>query len=88
MNLDSLRMKDRLKDETVGRDVMNPIYQNHRADSSGNEHVIGCTQMKIEDRKAWERKQRQDRIIDIAEKLFLSQGVNQTTMDRIAHVAG
>lgn len=44
--------------------------------------------MEIEDRKTWERRQRQDRIIDIAEKLFLSQGVEQTTMERIARAAG
>ncbi|MBN1635945.1 MAG: TetR/AcrR family transcriptional regulator [Deltaproteobacteria bacterium] len=44
--------------------------------------------MKIQKRKDWEKLQRQNRIIDIAENLFSSRGYDDTTMDRVAAEAG
>ncbi len=39
-------------------------------------------------RKEWEKHQRQNRIIDISQKIFVEQGYGGTTMDRIAKEAG
>ena len=44
--------------------------------------------MITEDRKAWEREQRRERIVDIAETEFFKNGFDVTTMDRIARAAG
>lgn len=40
------------------------------------------------DRKVWEKKQKQERIIAIAEGLFFDTGHEQTTLDAIAAAAG
>ncbi len=44
--------------------------------------------MKQSDRKQWEKEQRQNRIIDIAENIFFEKGVDGTTIEEIAHAAG
>lgn len=44
--------------------------------------------MITEDRKAWERAQRRERIVDIAETEFFKNGFDVTTMERIAAAAG
>lgn len=43
---------------------------------------------KSVERKAWEREQRMNRIIDIVEKLFFTRGYEGTTVDDIARAAG
>ncbi len=44
--------------------------------------------MKQADRKQWEKQQRQNRIIDIAENIFFEKGVDGTTIEEIAYAAG
>ncbi len=44
--------------------------------------------IKSEERKAWEREQRTNRIIDIVEDLFFTRGYEATTVDEIARAAG
>ncbi len=44
--------------------------------------------MKSEERKAWERKQRETRIVDIAQGIFFEKGYEQTTIIEIAKAAG
>ena len=44
--------------------------------------------MKRADRKQWEKEQRQNRIIDIAENIFFEKGVDGTTIEEIAQAAG
>lgn len=44
--------------------------------------------MKQADRKQWEKQQRQNRIIDIAENIFFEKGVDGTTIEEIAQAAG
>ena len=44
--------------------------------------------VKSDERKAWEREQRMNRIVDIVEKLFFSRGYEGTTVDDIARAAG
>ena len=44
--------------------------------------------MTATDRKAWERAQREKRIIDIAQEVFVSRGYEQTTIPSIADAAG
>ncbi len=44
--------------------------------------------MKSEERKAWERKQRETRIIDIAQGVFFEKGYEQATIIEIAKAAG
>ncbi len=44
--------------------------------------------MTAADRKAWERAQREKRIIDIAQAVFVSRGYEQTTIPSIADAAG
>lgn len=39
-------------------------------------------------RKAWEKAQREERIIDIATKLFVENGVEKTTIAVVADAAG
>ncbi|MBU3916279.1 TetR/AcrR family transcriptional regulator [bacterium] len=44
--------------------------------------------MKSEERKAWERKQRETRIIDIAQTVIFEKGYEQATIIEIAKAAG
>ncbi len=44
--------------------------------------------VKSAERKAWEREQRINRIIDIVENLFFTRGYEGTTVDDIARAAG
>ena len=44
--------------------------------------------MTVEERKAWERLQRQNRIADIAQEIFFEKGYEQTTIIEIANAAG
>ncbi len=44
--------------------------------------------MTATDRKAWEKAQREKRIIDIAQEVFVSRGYEQTTIPAIADAAG
>lgn len=44
--------------------------------------------MTVEERKAWERLQRQNRIVDIAQDIFFEKGFEQTTIIEIAKAAG
>jgi TetR/AcrR family transcriptional regulator len=44
--------------------------------------------MTATDRKAWERAQREKRIIDIAQEVFVSRGYERTTVPSIADAAG
>lgn len=44
--------------------------------------------MSAKDRKAWERAQREQRIIDIAQEVFVSKGYERTTVPAIADAAG
>ncbi|MCP4137034.1 MAG: TetR/AcrR family transcriptional regulator [bacterium] len=44
--------------------------------------------MKSEERKAWEREQRKERIIDIAEGVFFKKGMDNATIEEIAEAAG
>jgi len=44
--------------------------------------------MSVDDRKAWERKQREKRIIDIALDVFLERGYDATGIPAIADAAG
>ena len=44
--------------------------------------------MTATDRKAWERAQREKRIIDIAQEVFVSRGYERTTIPAIADAAG
>ena len=44
--------------------------------------------MTATDRKAWEKAQREKRIIDIAQEVFVSRGYEQTTIPSIADAAG
>jgi len=44
--------------------------------------------MSVDDRKAWEREQREKRIIDIALDVFLKRGYDETGIPAIADAAG
>ena len=44
--------------------------------------------MEKEDRKAWERRQRETRIVDIAQEVFFKNGFDNTTIIEIAKAAG
>ncbi|HCY85223.1 MAG TPA: hypothetical protein DHV36_08825 [Desulfobacteraceae bacterium] len=44
--------------------------------------------MTSEDRKAWERQQRENRIIDMAEPVFFKKGYDATTIIEIADASG
>jgi len=44
--------------------------------------------MSSKERKIWEKKQKENRIIDIAEHIFLEKGYEQTTLIEIANAAG
>ena len=44
--------------------------------------------MTTSERKAWEKAQREKRIIDIAQEVFVSRGYEQTTIPAIADAAG
>lgn len=44
--------------------------------------------MTAADRKAWEKAQREKRIIDIAQEVFVTRGYEQTTIPAIADAAG
>lgn len=44
--------------------------------------------MSAKDRKAWERAQREKRIIDIAQDVFVSKGYERTSIPAIADAAG
>ena len=44
--------------------------------------------MDITDRKAWEKAQRKNRLVDLAEKVFFDKGFDGTTMPMIADAAG
>ena len=44
--------------------------------------------MDATDRKAWEKAQRKNRLVDIAEMVFFSKGFDGTTMPMIADAAG
>lgn len=45
-------------------------------------------QRKSEDRKNWEKEQRRNRIVDIAQKVFFRAGLDGATMEEIAREAG
>jgi len=44
--------------------------------------------MKSTDRKNWEKEQRKNRIVDIAQEIFFSKGFENSTMEEIARAAG
>ncbi len=44
--------------------------------------------MSSKERKIWEKKQKENRIIDIAERIFFEKGYEQTTLIEIANAAG
>lgn len=44
--------------------------------------------MTSEERKAWERKQRENRIVDIAQDIYFKKGYEETTIIEIAEAAG
>lgn len=44
--------------------------------------------MTSEERKAWERQQRENRIVDIAQDIFFENGYEETTIIEIARAAG
>ncbi len=44
--------------------------------------------LKTEERKAWERDQRINRLVDITQELFFAHGYDGTTVDDIARAAG
>ena len=44
--------------------------------------------MKTIDRKDWEKKQRKNRIVDIAQEIFFKKGFENATMEDIASAAG
>lgn len=44
--------------------------------------------MTTTDRKAWERRQRRERIVDVAETVFLEAGYEKATLPAIADAAG
>lgn len=44
--------------------------------------------MSVNERKTWEREQRKNRIIDIAQRVFFQQGAENATFQEIANAAG